>query len=80
MTLSASDLNELDRQILDYAQEGRVAPRLLRELFRHEGLKDSEIPSRQYLYQRLKRLEEHNHLENLFGTGIYEFVSDPREQ
>jgi len=26
----------------------------------------------------MKRLSEHDHIDNLFDTGVYELISDPR--
>lgn len=38
-----------------------------------------EEVSRQYVNQRLKRLSEHGHVENLLETGVYDLTNDPRE-
>ncbi|WP_136592332.1 winged helix-turn-helix transcriptional regulator [Salinigranum halophilum] len=35
--------------------------------------------SRQYIQQRLKRLEEHGYVQNI-GRGVYELTSDPRDE
>lgn len=32
-----------------------------------------------YVGQRLQRLEGHGHARNLYETGLYELVEDPRE-
>ena len=77
MALSAADLWEIDEVLLDYLAEGRVTPVYARERVLDEGRKDS-ITS-QYLGQRLKRLEEHDHVSNLYSTGLYELVEDPRD-
>lgn len=78
MVLSPDDLNEWDELILDYLRdEGRATPSLLVEEFIHRG--EIEDVSRQWVNSRLKRLEEHGHVRNLHETGVYEFVSDPRE-
>ena len=31
----------------------------------------------QYVQQRLRRLEEHGHVQNI-GSGVYEITDDPR--
>lgn len=76
MTLSPEDLNEIDRTILQYLTEGRVTPVYLRERIIDEEVRESI--SEQYLGQRLKRLQEHNHVKNLYDTGLYELQQDPR--
>lgn len=75
VTLDADDLNDMDAQLLEFLEEGRATPTLLRKLLEEDGV---EV-SRQYINQRLKRLAEHEHIENLYGTGVYELVEDPRE-
>ena len=35
--------------------------------------------SRQYVQQRLRRLEEHGHVQNI-GRGVYEMIDDPRDR
>lgn len=74
--LDPEDIRDVDANILDYLREGRVTPAYTRE-----RLADDEIGdySRGYVQQRLARLEEHDHAVNLFGTGLYELVDDPRE-
>ena len=42
-----------------------------------EGVRDVTST---YLGQRLQRFEEHNHVENLYDSGLYELVDDPREE
>jgi hypothetical protein len=75
VTLDAGDLNEMDQNILDYLAEGRATPTLIRRLLERD---DVEV-SRQYINQRMKRLAEHDHIENLLDTGVYELREDPRE-
>lgn len=77
MGLSPSDLNELDDEILDCLQEGRATPTLIKRLLEQDGTR--ETVSRQYVNQRLKRLSEHGHVNNILETGVYELVNDPRE-
>jgi len=75
--LGPDDLREpVDHAILDLLVEGRVTPRYVRERLDTDGVDDY---SRSYVQQRLARLEEHSHVENLFETGLYELVDDPRE-
>ena len=76
MPLTEDQLNDLDDKILNVLSDGRATPTLLKKMFEEEG---TEV-SRQYVNQRLKRLSEHNHIENLFDTGVYELVTDPREE
>jgi hypothetical protein len=68
-------LHPVDRQLLGYLEEGRVTPAFARARMKESG----EEFSRGYIQQRLKRLEEHSHLINLFDTGLYELESDPRQ-
>lgn len=74
--LDAGDLNEMDGHLLDYLSEGRVTPAYARA-----RLEDDDVGeySRGYVQQRLKRLEEHSHADNLYETGLYELINDPRE-
>jgi len=74
MTLTEDELNELDKKILDVLTDGRATPTLIKKILEDRG---TEV-SRQYINQRMKRLSEHDHIENLFDTGVYELVIDPR--
>lgn len=74
MGLVADDLNDTDREILNVLSEGRGTPQLVKEELAARG---REV-SRQYISQRLKRLREHDHVENLYDTGVYMLVDDPR--
>lgn len=76
MGLSPTDLNDLDNEILDCLQEGRATPTLIKRLLEEKGTR--EEVSRQYVNQRLKRLTEHKHVDNILDTGVYEVVDDPR--
>ena len=62
-------LNQADKDILHILEEGRNAP---------SNIADRLDITRQYVYQRLKRLEEHGHVKNI-GSGVYELVDDPRD-
>ena len=75
MPLTEDQLNKLDNEILDVLADGRATPTLLKNIFEEDG---TEV-SRQYINQRLKRLSEHEHVENLFDTGVYELITDPRK-
>lgn len=56
-------LNEADEAILSKLQDGRVTSAYL----------ETQIDwSRAYITQRLKRLEEHEIVENLGDTGLYD--------
>jgi hypothetical protein len=74
MPLEEDELNELDNRILDALANGRATPTLLKKIFEQEG---TDV-SRQYINQRMKRLSEHDHIKNLFDTGVYELINDPR--
>ena len=74
MPLAEAELNELDNRILDALANGRATPTLLKKVFEENG---TDV-SRQYINQRMKRLSEHSHIKNLYDTGVYELVSDPR--
>ena len=63
-------LNDADEQILDELQHGRASPSYLSEL---TGLEQT------YINQRLRRLDEHGHVENL-ARGLWELTDDPREE
>lgn len=78
MGRSPSDLNGLDNEISDCLQEGRATPTLIKRLLEQNGTRN-EV-SRRYVNQRLKRLTEHEHVNNVLETGVYELVDDPREQ
>lgn len=61
-------LNETDEKILEILHEGRNVPANVAE----------ELDfTRQYIQQRLRRLEEHGYIQNI-GRGVYEIITDPR--
>lgn len=73
VTLTADDLNDLDEKIVEYlAIEGRASPTLF---MRAEDIDTS----RQWVSSRFTRLAEHEHIRDLYDTGVYELVDDPRE-
>lgn len=74
--LGPDDLRAVDTTILQYLAEGRVTPAYVRTRLIADGEQEY---TRGYVQQRLARLEEHGHLTNLFETGLYELVDDPRE-
>lgn len=76
MALDEDDLREVDRLLLAYLSDGRVTPVYARERMVDEG--HDEVTGA-YLGQRLKRLVEHDHVRNLYDTGLYELVTDPRD-
>lgn len=75
--LDPSDLRSVDEEILGYLTEGRVTPAYVRERLIEDGVDEY---SRGYVQQRLARLVEHDHAANLYDTGLYELVDDPRDQ
>lgn len=61
-------LNDADEAILRELRNGRGTAAFL----------DGRIEwSREYITQRLRRLEEHGVVENLEDTGLYELREDP---
>lgn len=78
MTLDSDDLSEMDEAVLDWmADHPNVTPTpaLLRNAFQERGM----THTRQYYNAILARLAEHGHAENLWDTGVYRLISDPRE-
>lgn len=65
--MSKPRLNEADKAILSYLEEGRVTAAYLA---RKTGW------SRNYITQRLRRLEEHRIVENLEGVGLYKLIDN----
>lgn len=74
--LTKDELRPVDEHIVEYLAEGRVTPAYAREKLEQDGVDDY---SRGYVQQRLARLEEHDHAENLLGIGLYQLVNDPRK-
>lgn len=77
--LSADQLNDLDEWILDFLSEHEWAtPNLLRVM---HGDDTNDQKSRQWISDRVTRLEEHNHIERVHpDVSERRLVSDPREQ
>lgn len=73
--LDPDQLREIDRTLLSYLDEGRVTPGYCNARLEDNG----EDYSRGYVQERLARLVEHRHAENLYSTGLYELIDDPRE-
>lgn len=67
--LEPRQLNEADQEILDELHEGRASPSYLSE---QTGVEQT------YINQRLRRLDEHGHVDNL-ARGLWELVDDPRD-
>lgn len=60
-------LNDADRAIIQELQEGRATAAYL----------STKIDwKREYITQRLKRMEEHSIVENLNETGLYELTEE----
>jgi hypothetical protein len=75
--LSDDDLNDWDHHILTQLQtHGNLTPGAVRKLLEES---DTDPPVRQYINDRMRRLAEHNHLENIVNSGVYKLVDDPRE-
>jgi len=73
--LENDDLRDVDQTILSYMDDGRVTPVYCKKRLSDDGMDYS----RGYVQERLFRLVEHDHAENLLGTGLYELVDDPRD-
>lgn len=79
-------LDQLDRAILDYLTSGRddnqpwgiATPAVVRAALQTQGYDD--VPVRQTINNRLRKLELAGHLNNRFGKGEYVLVSDPRDE
>lgn len=82
--MDADDLDDLDRAILDCLLEGRdedkpwgvATPTVVRAALDDRGF---DVPKRQTINNRMKRMELAGHLDNRYDKGEYVFVSDPRE-
>lgn len=72
--LTADDLRDVDQAILAYLDDAPVTPAYARKRLEQDG----DEYSRGYVQQRLARLEEHHHVENLLDVGLYKLVDDPR--
>ena len=77
MTLSKSDLREIDETLVGYLVEGRVTPAYARDRILDEGERDTVTST--YIGQRLQRLVEHGHAKNLYDDGLYELVEAPND-
>ena len=69
-TMGRINLNKTDKKIISKLEEGRNVPANIAE--------ELDL-SRQYVQQRLRRLEEHGHVQNI-GRGVYEMIDDPRDR
>lgn len=72
--LTDDELRSVDQTILSYLVEGRVTPIYCKKRLEEDG----HDYSRGYVHERLARLVEHDHVENLMKSGLYELVEDPR--
>lgn len=83
--MEASDLDDLDRAILDYLKENRgtelpwgiATPAVVLAALEERGWDDP--PVRETINNHMRMLEVAGHLENIYGKGMYAFVNDPRE-
>ena len=86
MPFCPDDLDDLDHAILDYFLEGhpdspwgKATPtEVYRALDNRGTLTELGNPVRQTVQNRIQRLELADHLENKYGSGCYELISDPR--
>lgn len=81
-----TNLDELDRIILDYLQEGRYyedqpwgisTPAAVQEGIQEHAI--DSVPGQETIAKRMKQLALVGFLHHCEETGIYKFVSDPRE-
>lgn len=88
MSLEPEDLDSLDRLILSEFTDGRgegepwgrcSAAQIRRSLQAKGDLEAVGNPVRQTIHNRVQRLSLAGHLENLYDTGLYQLVDDPRE-
>ena len=88
MPLAPDDLDGLDEAILDYFQVGRdkldqpwgkaTPTEVYTHLDETGALAEFGSPVRQTIQSRIQRLELAGHLDNINDVGVYQFVSDPR--
>lgn len=89
VTLSPDEIDELDAAILDYFLKGReegepwgmATPGLVYRGLKHSGrLEEVGDPVQGTVQYRIQRLATADHLKNMYDSGCYKFVDDPREQ
>lgn len=73
--LDDGQLRDVDRTLLSFMDEHPVTPVYCKKRLAEMG----QEYSRGYIQERLARLVEHNHAENLLDTGMYALTDDPRE-
>ena len=73
--LSPEQLRDVDEKLLRYLSERAVTPHYCRLRLQQDGFDYT----RGYVQERLARLVEHDHAENLLGAGLYELRDDPRK-
>lgn len=86
MSLDPSEIDDLYAAILDYLQDGKdsggpwgyATPAVIRWHLEEDGFEP--LPVRQTVNSRLKDLQHADHVRNIGGKGLYEFVSDPRTE
>lgn len=88
MALDPDELDALDEAILDYFVEGRdtdepwgkATPTEVYRALDDRGILDRlNNPVRVTVQNRIQRLAVGDHLDNVYDTGCYRFVDDPRE-
>lgn len=84
--LDRDDLDDLDRAILDFLQDGRdegepwgiATPAVVRAGLKERGWSEDDLPVRQTINNRMTNMALAGHLSNRFDKGEYVFISDPR--
>lgn len=71
---------ELERRIVAYFREkGLITPNYVRERVYDEGVEPQGGEgrfSRGHVQQKVARFADHGHAENLYDTGLYEWVAE----
>ena len=89
MPLGPEQIDAKYDAILEYFTDGReegepwgkATPKEVYMALDEQGVLDElGNPSKQTIHQRMQKLVLAGHLENKYGTGSYELVSDPRDE
>jgi len=75
--LDAEQLRQVDEWALEELSRGRATPAAVRQYILTEYGKEY---SSGYVQERLARLEEHDHAVDEYDVGLYELISDPRQE
>lgn len=79
------DFDDVDEAILDVLTEGReedepwgiATPKVVHEKLAERGFE--QLPARTTINSRMGRLADGDFLENLYDSGEYKLLEDPRE-